>query len=97
MMQALSRVTKRSRRHIRLNAPVWGLEDNIQRYLNSPVMVDTVHAQHKPLFSRQSGDGLSSTNDDGNIHYQFVFSCIALSLSFLAQNEGVSVRVAGFG
>ena len=27
-----------------------GLEDNIQRYLNSPVMVDTFHERHKPLF-----------------------------------------------
>ena len=36
--------------HLRPNAPVRELEDNIQRYLNSPVMVDTVHAQHRPFF-----------------------------------------------
>ena len=39
MMQALSRATKRSSCHIQLNAPVWGLEDNIQRHLISPVMI----------------------------------------------------------
>jgi len=35
--------------HVRLNAPVQGLKDNIERYRNSPVMHDAVPAQYKPL------------------------------------------------
>jgi len=35
--------------HVRLNAPVQGLEDNIERYRNSPVMHEAVPAQYKPL------------------------------------------------
>ena len=35
--------------HMRLNAPVQGLEDNFKRYMNSPVMVDAVPAQYTPL------------------------------------------------
>merc|ERR1711916_247075 len=39
----------RQRCHVRLNAPVQGLEDNVERYRNSPVMHEAVPAQYKPL------------------------------------------------
>ena len=85
-VSALSYPTKSSRCHVRLNAPVQGL----RQHLSSPVMVDTVPAYASPYFPGQSPDGLSSTKGDGDIHYQFVFSCITLSLSILAWTEGVN-------
>ena len=33
--------------HVRLNAPVQELEDNIKRHMNSPVMHDAVLTQYK--------------------------------------------------
>ena len=36
------------RRHVQLNVPVQGLEDNSQRHMNSPVMYDAFPARHKP-------------------------------------------------
>ena len=47
--------------HVRLNAPVQGLEDHTKRHMNSPGMVCALQA---PTLVWQSASGTSSTNEE---------------------------------
>ena len=53
--------------HLRLNASVQRLEDNLKRYVKSPVMIDAVPecscAAQAPLFHGRVSMRISSTND----------------------------------